>query len=452
MPCTRFTFSESTEPFTFQEDRGFTELLEKWGLRGAHSSWLLQRYHYDVVSETEGQSVSGSKASEATSSARASVSPSVLRFHEGLASEFLSALIVTPAVLRAVEQARTRSGGGDGEAVVGTSLEATGIVRVEYDTLSCRWNSLDPLDRLVDAGVVRCATFRAPHPSAKDSSYSPSYQQKGTNELTEEEQEKEEEEGGALSQMPSMPTRKVAERVLPNDIVISDEVRALFLEANAHRRGGTADKGNDYWRCGGELGEEVSSGDIEGSDGDADDDDVMAGLYADEGSGGLSRTALRAVFSPSERKEWVYHIVWRLVAGGGYMNQYEDDFAVYKDAARTFLRSVTTSVRVKRLEAESYVTTSAASATEKTTGDAIEGGVQSRKETMRHGENSNRYLFVPEIASFVFQVNKVTHDGHVLPEDWLFPRSDVVEPSNLNYCYVVVNPLQQQAVLWYHCI
>jgi hypothetical protein len=101
------------------------------------------------------------------------------------------------------------------------------------------------------------------------------------------------------------------------------------------------------------------------------------------------------VFSPLDKKEFLYHVMWRLVAGGS-MNQYEDDLQVYLNTARDVYKDL---VQVRR---------------------AHDGEV--------------------ETATEVFQVT-----GLVGAE--LFGRKD--DNGNHNFCYVCISPAKREVCLWY---
>lgn len=109
-------------------------------------------------------------------------------------------------------------------------------------------------------------------------------------------------------------------------------------------------------------------------------------------------------FSEEQKREFLYHLMWRIVAGGA-LNQWEDSVNVYKDFAREFYKDL---VSVGR--------------------DSATGTVQ--------------------VTSHVFQVFEV--NGGDVP---LFPKEcgDVdVTRSNFNYFYVVVNPTRREAIVWYN--
>lgn len=107
-----------------------------------------------------------------------------------------------------------------------------------------------------------------------------------------------------------------------------------------------------------------------------------------------------AYFNDDEQKEFLYHILWRLCAGGS-LNQWEDNFVVLKDATRTFYKDL---VCVARDEDDA---------------EAL------------------------KVLSHVLLVKAIDD----VP---LFPRDDRCTPSNGNYCYVVVNPSRKEVLVWYH--
>lgn len=109
------------------------------------------------------------------------------------------------------------------------------------------------------------------------------------------------------------------------------------------------------------------------------------------------------VFSEEEKNEFLYHVMWRLCAGGA-LNQWEDNFVVYKDATRTLYKDL---VCVGR-----------------------DDGAESEEDQLK-------------VLSHVVQVHKI--DG--IP---LFPRDDRTYPSNGNYLYLIINPSRKEVVVWYH--
>jgi hypothetical protein len=106
------------------------------------------------------------------------------------------------------------------------------------------------------------------------------------------------------------------------------------------------------------------------------------------------------IFDEDEKAEFLYHVMWRLVAGGA-LNQWEDNFAVYKDAVRTLYKDLVCVAR----------------------------DVEDADEL--------------KVLSHVMQVEDVAG----IP---LFPRDDQCWPSNGNYCYLIVNPSRKEVLVWYH--
>ncbi|KEG11334.1 hypothetical protein DQ04_02731060 [Trypanosoma grayi] len=299
-------------------------------------------------------------------------------FHRGLLPEFLQALFEAPAVreglaLRAEAEA---SAGGGG---------------VDYCELRCCWTTLQPFARLAAAGVVRHV-----EPSADGDS-------------NDKNKIKDDDDEVAPFDGVRMPVVRRADVYLPHDIAVTDELRALFLLAH---NGGA---------CGGDN-----------SDDDDDDNDDAFGFGA---RGQLSTAALRSVFSKEERSEFLYHILWRLVAGGGSTNQWDDELTVYLEAARIFYKSLV-AIRLAQVSATSSQTTAAAGTTAAVV-DEPDRGVED-DDALKRG------TLVPEVVSTVVSVRNV-HGVR------LFDRSDDAEPSNLNYCYVCINPAQSEVVVWYHC-
>lgn len=102
-------------------------------------------------------------------------------------------------------------------------------------------------------------------------------------------------------------------------------------------------------------------------------------------------------YSDDEKDEFLYHIMWRLLAGGA-MNQWDEKFAVYRDATRAFYKDLVSVAR-----------------------NTVSGDL--------------------EVTSHVFQILSVG----AVP---LFPKDD--QTGNHNYCYVVLNPVQRELCVWYH--
>ncbi|CUG89312.1 Hypothetical protein, putative [Bodo saltans] len=105
-------------------------------------------------------------------------------------------------------------------------------------------------------------------------------------------------------------------------------------------------------------------------------------------------------YNDEEQKEFLYHVLWRLCAGGA-LNQWEDNFVTLKDAARSLYKDL---VCVGRDEDTDEL----------------------------------------KVLSHVMLVTEV--EG--VPT--LYPRDDQCSPSNGNYCYVVVNPSRKEVLVWYH--
>ncbi|KAG5497576.1 hypothetical protein JKF63_03840 [Porcisia hertigi] len=368
---------------SFIDGEPYKSLFLKWGFLRS-GKWNVHSYRYTFTDEAspspKGESASHPVAS--TSSSRnantsvSAVSAVALRFHHGVAADFLSRLFASPCV-------RSDLVGDDANhAQAGTEDD-----RLQFRPLTCHWTTLTPLRQaLVDAKVVRQVMCDAGGATVRDTN-EPVY---------------------------LLPTVKRAEEVLPHGEVLSDELRALFLRA--HNRPGARASGDN-----GCLQGECHQNDFEvaaaaGED-DDDDDDTWGSMCGAK----LPMRQLRSVFSEESRREFLYHIVWRLVAGSGPLNQFEDDAAVYLDAARELYRFLVRSVQAREV-------------TEPGTDDDVTG-IEAPTST------SARYKALVDAS--VYEV--ATAPGMVL-----FPRSDGVYPSNLNYCYVVVNPSEQTATVWYH--
>ncbi|RNF07877.1 hypothetical protein TraAM80_03135 [Trypanosoma rangeli] len=242
---------------------------------------------------------------------------------------------------------------------------------VQYTELYCSWTTLEPFMRLVEAGVVRRVELSEDVP-------------------------RDEAEAAIFDGAVRFPVVRRADVYLPHDIAVTDELRALFLLAPSRAM------------CHEEEEEEDE-----------------AWNTCSYGSGArLSLGTLRGIFSATERSEFLYHIVWRFVAGGGNNNQWDEDLGVYLDLARMWYKSL---VAIRAVH------------TEETT--AVAGGMD---EPDRAADVDSGAL-IPEVVSTVVAVQAV---GGLS----LFARSDEVEPSNLNYCYVCIDPVEAEVVVWYHCL
>ncbi|KAK7201897.1 hypothetical protein NESM_000257200 [Novymonas esmeraldas] len=360
----------------------YKSLFLKWGF--LHSGeWNMHVYRYGCTTAAAAAAPSQSTTTAATPPSSSSslpvsevvksaagaasvptVAASALRFHHGLAAEFLRCLFASPCVRAALAVAHD----GDGSRATATAAAATG--QVEFHPLSVRWNTLEPLRHaLVDAKVVRQVACEVESASPETAAASMTYR---------------------------LPAVKRAEELLPHGEVISDEVRALFLRA--HQRLGALGRDGD-----------------DGEEEDEDDDDMWGSMSGAR----LPLRQLRGVFGEASRQELLYHVLWRLIAGSGPLNQFEDDAAVYLDAARELYRALVTSVHVK---------------------EAVQ----------RDGEAPAVAVSSDVAPRYEAVVDASVYEVAAVPGLHLFPRSDGVYPSNLNYCYVVVNPAQQSATVWYH--
>ncbi|KAG5471327.1 hypothetical protein LSCM1_01406 [Leishmania martiniquensis] len=363
---------------SFIDVEPYRGLLMKWGLRrpGESEEWHMHTYRYSCASEAPCYMEETSSPpptaspfpSRPTNTSVATVSAFALRFHHGVAADFLRSFFASPCVrseLMTDDDYRAQHSADDG--------------KLQFRPLTCHWTTLEQLRHsLVDAKVVR-QVMRDVHGAPPQSSSQPAY---------------------------LLPTVKRAEELLPHGEVISDELRALFLRAHSHPCVPGSGEGSD--RCG--------DSDQDGTDDDGDDD-----MWNSMGGSKLSLRQLRAVFGKESRDEFLYHIVWRLIAGSGPLNQFEDDAAVYLDAARELYRNLVQSLHVS---------------------EAMEPDVNDDRASLELPDGSSaRYKAVVDTSVYeVFNVPGMT----------LFPRSDGVYPSNLNYCYVAVNPSEQTATVWYH--
>eukprot|EP00756_Hemistasia_phaeocysticola_P061772 Hpha_TRINITY_DN5181_c0_g1::TRINITY_DN5181_c0_g1_i1::g.192902::m.192902 len=121
--------------------------------------------------------------------------------------------------------------------------------------------------------------------------------------------------------------------------------------------------------------------------------DKLRQLFMDEDNSDSA-----GMFTDKEQREFLYHIMWRVLSGGAMM-QYEDDFQVYKDIVKGVYKDLIT--------------------------------VQRNPSTAEI-----------EPASIVYQVREV--GGTASP---LFGRPEF---ENHNFCYLSVNPLRREVTFWYH--
>lgn len=337
----------------------YQDLFTKWGLLQP-GAWSMQTYRY-------------THCRPSTDTGAAPSTAAALRFHHGVAADFLHALFACPAV-----QAQLQGAAGSAASVADHSVSS-----LRFRPLTCHWTTLEPLrTALVSAKVVRQIQ---PAKEGND----------------------EEEESGDVR----LPTVKCAEALLPHGEVISDELRAVFLQAHSRQK--------DYYDAynGVEDNEEEE---------EEEEDDVWGAMSGSK----LSLRQLRTAFDKAARDEFLYHLVWRLVAGSGPLNQFEDDAAVYLDAARQLYRALITSFHVRAVTAE-----------------VEEGDVTALEAPSEPAEAA------AAAAATVYEavVDACVYEVLGVPQLQLFPAHDGVTPSNLNYCYVVVNPSEQTACVWYHC-
>lgn len=408
-------------------------LLNKWGLRidgGKSSGGVLQRYSYRVVRDSAAAAAATALDADGSGAAAAStaavpVSASTLRFHEGFAGDFIFALFADPAVRGAMKAAdghvRLPDTTAGGVKTTAGGVKTTAPFAVER--LTCRWTDLSPFDApMRESKVVR--GFPGGDNSAMEEEQEEGYDASALNANHHHQPQQQ--------QVSPMPIVRRMEEMLPGDVLILDEVRALFLQAHSRRGGASAAAGIHTVKTHDDIDHTTN----EDCNDDDDDDNNDMDFYGYGDGAKLLKESLRAVFPPVDRREFLYHLCWRLVAGGGSMNQFDDDFQVYKAAARELYRAMVTSLVVRQAGGEGA--NGCGDCEEEKEGTGVVGS---------SGEGqSAEPRFTAEVSSLVFQVKGVAAASSGV----LFPHSDGVSPSNLNYCYVVVNPLQQTACLWYH--
>ncbi|KAG8344277.1 hypothetical protein TRVL_04896 [Trypanosoma vivax] len=354
-----FTFEpiHSQRVESLMADSFFKSVYERWGL---HHKTRIQAFRF------ERECASGGGGGNIFSAPPIQFSG----FHKGLLEDFLHSFFSAQHVRESL----------------GLSTNAETLHRqenIDFDELRCSWTTLKPFKRLVDAGVVRCVDV-----TESDVATNGIKDSKDRN--VADELDTPTFDGAR------MPVVRRADFYLPHDIIVADELRALFLLA--HNKAVT---------------------------GDGEDDDYMDDYGFSFGSGGVSLPILRGVFGDmGERSEFLYHVLWRLVAGGGTNNQWDEEFTVYLEAARMLYKALV-SIR----------------AVPGTTNGR--GGNEDEPDRAMDEEDATAAL-QPEVVSTVACVKTL---GGLK----LFERHDDAEPSNLNYCYVCVNPLQAQVIVWYHC-
>ncbi|GET91106.1 hypothetical protein, conserved [Leishmania tarentolae] len=365
--------SRASASSSFIDREPYKGLFMKWGFLRP-GEWRMHTYQYrcpiEVPSFTEGalstEAVASPSSCRVANPGSSSVSAVALRFHHGVAADFLRSLFASPCV-------RSDLVGDDDHH----AQSHVGENKLQFRPLTCRWTTLEPLRHgLVDSKVVRQVLCDIDDTTVQDNSQ-PAY---------------------------ILPTVKRAEELLPHGEVISDELRALFLRAHSRPVRQTRGECNDFY-----------------SESDQEDTDTDADMWGSMCGAKLSMRQLRCVFSKESRDEFLYHIVWRLIAGSGPLNQFDEDASVYLDAAREVYRCLVKSLQVVEV-------------CEKEADDDV-AALQETNST------SARYKALVETS--IYEVTTA-------PGMRLFPRSDGVHPSNLNYCYVVVNPSEQTATVWYH--
>lgn len=372
------------------------DLFVKWGF-SQDGEWSLHAYNYTYAKQRApanasdadlkrdavlpGPSKGTGNSINAGACQAKSVAPAALRFHHGMADSFLRDLFSAPAVVSQLTG-----------SVTNTSSE------LRFRPLTCHWSTFTSLRQALVAGkVVRQVRPPSEHPSSAEqqhSEYQPDVR---------------------------LPTVKCAEELLPHGEVICDELRALFLQAHSRS-------------CPSEYSPVIKEENVEVQDGASDGDE-----YDGDGAWGVMAGAklplrqLRGVFDTSARTEFLYHVLWRLIAGGGPLNQFEDDAAVYFDVARQLYRALITSFHVREVAV-------AAGAAGNNEVDDEEGDVAALESPKKPSPVTRLEAVVDALVYEVFSI----------PHVQLFPSSDGVTPSNLNYCYVVVNPSEQTVCVWYH--
>lgn len=328
------------------------------------------------------------------------------------------------------------------------------VSHVCYTQLSCNWTSLAPLSRLTQAGVIRRVTDTRTrqmdaHDAEEARACDTDMEQCVTRSHAQHGRHVEERTGtnarahapiDALSASP-MPVRQRAELMLPGGIVVSDELRALLLIVNSanfmRRRMSTR---NAMTHTHAELGHaSAHSTDTHKDDenepdcrtDDSDDEDWCdeLGSYYDS-FGSLPRAMLRRVFSAREQHELLYHVLWRLVAGGGAMNQYDNDLTHYRLVARAVMR------------------------------DLLSDSLTARATRTESGAEESAVHYEPVIQAHVYAVDAIctahglglygAADRHTRVSNTTCEVVHDMMSVNLNYCYVVVHPLVNCVTVWYH--
>ena len=116
-------------------------------------------------------------------------------------------------------------------------------------------------------------------------------------------------------------------------------------------------------------------------------------------------------YSDAERSEFLFHVMWRVVAGGA-VNQYEDELVPYKEAARDIYKSLISVGRARGGDASELVVQSLVCAVQDI---CVSGGGGKAWSMMR--------------STF-------------------FPKDD--RTGNHNFMYLVVDPIRRTVCVWYN--
>lgn len=133
------------------------------------------------------------------------------------------------------------------------------------------------------------------------------------------------------------------------------------------------------------------------------------------------------IFSEEERNEFLWHVMWRLLAGGA-VNQYEDEFEPYKDACREVYKSL---ISVGR-------SNNNAKKQQQTSGD---------DDAESTGANASTQPSL-EVQSLVAQVKDIKCKNKSIMKTTFFPKDD--KTGNHNFFYVIVDPFRKTCIVWYN--
>ena len=359
----------------------------------------------------------------------------------------------------------------DGAALVGVS--------VEYSQLSATVTSLNFFDELLNSKAVRKLKTT---------------DQAGGNSVTGVLTRCGEEDAADLIQQPAQgpavianaQSHKITDLFLPSGVTVADLVRAFFLlpttdAAMAGRESRSALYTNmQLWE---EIRESVGQygglTDWGGDDGEEEEDSCK-----EKPAMWFNKLLLNG------RCELLFHVFWRLVVGGGAMCQWSEQVGAYKVIARELYRDLVCvakrPIAVTQLRNQ---TSSTANPTSKHTptedvDDGPSAAPADSAEGSKRADLSSFYDLVVQaepVAIHKVTYTFVTKEGaavdYVLP---LFPqRTSVIstvrnktvlvatskptaqaEPSatieecmdGSSYCYMVLNPTRQEAVVWYHSL